>query len=133
MEAMSRDLLSAASLYLEAGHMLPEMATDGNTILRLIHYPPLGDDVQEGAVRSAQHEDINLITLLLGATADGLQVMDHDGTWIAVDGNHDHIIVDSGDMLQNLTNGLFKSTTHRVVNPPDARSDDIPCRCSCIR
>ena len=124
MEAMSRDLLSAASLYLgKQATWLPEMATDGNTILRLIHYPPLGGDVQEGAVRSAQHEDINLITLLVGATADGLQVMDHDGTWIAVDGNHDHIIVDSGDMLQNLTNGLFKSTTHRVVNPPDARSD----------
>ena len=59
----------------------------------------------KGAVRSAQHEDINLITLLVGATADGLQVMDHDGTWIEVEGNHDHIIVDSGDMLQNLTNG----------------------------
>ena len=64
-----------------------------------------------------------MITLLVGATADGLQVMDHDGSWIEVEGNHDHIIVDSGDMLQNLTNGLFKSTTHRVINPPDAVSD----------
>ena len=99
------------------------MAHNGNTILRVIHYPALGENSPKGAVRSAQHEDINLITLLVGATADGLQVMDHDGTWIEVEGNHDHIIVDSGDMLQNLTNGLFKSTTHRVVNPPDAKSD----------
>ena len=124
MEAMSTELLAAASLYLgKDENWLPEMATDGNTILRVIHYPPLGADAPEGAVRSAQHEDINLITLLVGATADGLQVMDHDGTWIEVEGSHDHIIVDSGDMLQNLTNGLFKSTTHRVVNPPDANSD----------
>ena len=64
-----------------------------------------------------------MITLLVGATADGLQVMDHDGTWIEVEGHHEHIIVDSGDMLQNLTNGLFKSTTHRVINPPDNNSD----------
>ena len=71
----------------------------------------------------ARHEDINLLTLLVGATADGLQVMDHDGSWIEVEGNHDRIIVDSGDMLQNLTNGLFKSTTHRVVNPPDAATE----------
>ena len=124
LEMMSSELLSAASLYLEKPEAwLPDMAQNGNTILRVIHYPPLGSDAPEGAVRSAQHEDINLITLLVGSTADGLQVMDHDGTWIEVEGNHNHIIVDSGDMLQNLTNGLFKSTTHRVVNPPDARSD----------
>ena len=124
MERMSVDLLSAASLYLgEAATWLPEMANDGNTILRVIHYPELAPDTPPGAVRSAQHEDINLLTLLVGATADGLQVMDHDGSWIEVEGNHDHIIVDSGDMLQNLTNGLFKSTTHRVVNPPDAATE----------
>tara|TARA_X000001036_G_scaffold425214_1_gene451178 strand:+ start:154 stop:1086 length:933 start_codon:yes stop_codon:yes gene_type:complete len=124
MESMSSELLSAASLYLsKPENWLPDMANNGNTILRVIHYPPLGEDSPEGAVRSAQHEDINLITLLVGATADGLQVMDHDGSWIEVEGNHDHIIVDSGDMLQNLTNGLFKSTTHRVINPPDAASD----------
>jgi len=124
MESMSLELLSAASIYLgKDADWLPSMAENGNTILRVIHYPALGDDAPEGAVRSAKHEDINLITLLVGATADGLQVMDHDGTWIEVEGNHDHIIVDSGDMLQNLTNGLFKSTTHRVVNPPDTQTD----------
>ena len=90
--------------------------------MRIIHYPPLGNDVPEGAVRSAAHEDINFITLLVTATADGLEVKDHDGSWIKVQGDARHIIVDSGDMLQNLTNGLFKSTTHRVVNPKEANT-----------
>jgi isopenicillin N synthase-like dioxygenase len=96
------------------------MAADGNTIMRIIHYPPLGENVPQGAVRSAAHEDINFITLLVTATDDGLEVMDHDGSWIQVEGDASHIIVDSGDMLQNLTNGLFKSTTHRVVNPSNS-------------
>ncbi len=124
METMSTKLLAAASLYLgKDAEWLPAMAIDGNTILRVIHYPPLGPDAPEGAERSAKHEDINLITLLVGSTASGLQVMDHDGSWINVKANHDHIIIDSGDMMQNLTNGLFKSTTHRVINPPDETSD----------
>ena len=124
MEVLSRTLLEICSQYLGKGpDWLPDMAIDGNTILRILHYPALGEDVLEGAVRSAQHEDINFITLLVGASADGLEVMDHDGGWIAVQGNHEHIIVDSGDMLQNLTNGLFKAVTHRVINPPDATSD----------
>ena len=118
MEILSRDLLSACSLYLEKDlNWLSEMTDEGNTIMRIIHYPPLGDDVMPGAVRSSAHEDINFITLLVTATADGLEVMDHDGSWIKVEGDARYIIVDSGDMIQNLTNGLFKSTTHRVVNP----------------
>lgn len=100
---------------------LSNMAIDGNTIMRMIHYPAISDDANPTSVRSAEHEDINLITLLVGASADGLQVMDNDGSWISVAANHDHIIVDSGDMLQNITNGLFKSTTHRVINPDDSR------------
>ena len=124
MEELSRTLLEVCSIYLGKGpDWLPNMAVDGNTILRVLHYPATGEDIAEGAVRSAQHEDINFITLLVGATADGLEVMDHDGEWIKVKGNHEHIIVDSGDMLQNLTNGLFKAVTHRVINPPDATSD----------
>ena len=120
MEAISNQLLSACSIYLgKDSNWLPSMAEKGNTIMRIIHYPPLDSSTPEGAVRSAAHEDINFITLLMTATAAGLQVMDHDGTWIDVEGNHEQIIVDSGDMIQNLTNGLFKSTTHRVVNPGD--------------
>ena len=118
MEGLSRELLSACSEYLgKDTNWLPNMTADGNTIMRIIHYPPLGKDSPKGAVRSAEHEDINLITLLVTATADGLEVMDHDGSWIKVEGDEKYIIVDSGDMIQNLTNGLFKSTTHRVVNP----------------
>jgi isopenicillin N synthase-like dioxygenase len=121
MEQLSQNLLQSCSLYLDKPmDWLGSMAEDGNTIMRIIHYPPLGNDVPKGAVRSAAHEDINFITLLVTATADGLEVMDHDGSWIQVEGDASHIIVDSGDMLQNLTNGLFKSTTHRVVNPENS-------------
>lgn len=121
MEQLSQNLLQSCSLYLDKPmNWLGSMAEDGNTIMRIIHYPPLGNDVPKGAVRSAAHEDINFITLLVTATADGLEVMDHDGSWIQVEGDASHIIVDSGDMLQNLTNGLFKSTTHRVVNPENS-------------
>ena len=93
------------------------MATDSDTIVRVLHYPPVGTDVPPGAVRSAAHEDINLITLLSGATAEGLELLRRDGTWMPVHTGFDTIVVDSGDMLQNVTNGLYKSTTHRVVNP----------------
>lgn len=123
MEAVSQSLLHSCSLYLgKEENWLSSMAADGNTIMRIIHYPPLGEEVPEGAVRSAAHEDINFITLLVTATADGLEVKDNDGSWIKVKGDASHIIVDSGDMLQNLTNGLFKSTTHRVVNPSNSNA-----------
>ena len=123
MEALAQHLLSACSTYLGMPEdWLPNMSHHGNTIMRMIHYPPLDESMPEGAVRSAAHEDINFITLLVTATADGLEVMDHDGSWIQVQGDQDAIIVDSGDMLQNLTNGLFKSTTHRVVNPKDSNT-----------
>ena len=123
MESMSSELGCCLTISGQVRILAARHGSQRQHNLRVIHYPALGENSPEGAVRSAQHEDINLITLLVGATADGLQVMDHDGTWIEVEGNHDHIIVDSGDMLQNLTNGLFKSTTHRVINPADATSD----------
>ena len=123
METLAKHLLGACSEYLgKPAEWLPNMSHEGNTIMRMIHYPPLEESMPEGAVRSAAHEDINFITLLVTATADGLEVMDHDGSWIQVKGDQDAIIVDSGDMLQNLTNGLFKSTTHRVVNPKDSNT-----------
>ena len=82
-----------------------------------------------GAVRSAAHEAINHITLLSGATSEGLELLRRDGTWMPIHVSFDHIVVDSGDMLQNVTNGLFKSTTHRVVNPRDASTErfSMPC------
>lgn len=89
----------------------------GNSILRPIHYPPITGEPQ-GAVRAGEHEDINLITLLIGASADGLQILNKQGEWVAVTALPDHIVVNVGDMLQRLTNNRLRSTTHRVVNPP---------------
>ena len=123
LEGLSQQLLRSASVYLGKDEdYFQEITREGNTIMRMIHYPPVGQTIPAGSVRSAAHEDINLITMLVGSTAAGLQVQDHDGSWINVEAKHDHIIVDSGDMIQSLTNGLFKSTTHRVVNPDDSSS-----------
>jgi isopenicillin N synthase-like dioxygenase len=89
----------------------------GNSILRPIFYGPILDDPKD-AVRAAEHEDINLITLLMGASADGLQVLNKQNEWVSVTALPDHLVVNVGDMLQRLTNNRLKSTTHRVVNPP---------------
>jgi isopenicillin N synthase-like dioxygenase len=92
----------------------------GNSILRPIHYFPIDnpDELPEGAVRAAEHEDINLITLLMGASADGLEVLSRCGYWVAIPVEPNELVVNCGDMLQRLTNHKLVSTTHRVVNPP---------------
>jgi isopenicillin N synthase-like dioxygenase len=89
-----------------------------HTLLRVLHYPPLAGDEEEGAVRAAAHEDINLITLLVAATAPGLQVRDSRGAWHDVPADAGTIVVNAGDMLQMATDGYYRSTSHRVVNPP---------------
>ena len=123
LEGLAIELLGCASEYLgQPREWLPNMAVQGNTILRVLHYPPCAD-APAGAVRAAAHEDINLITLLVSGTADGLQVKDRNGEWFSVKGNKKQIIVDSGDMLQNITNGIFRSTTHRVINPAEGDAD----------
>jgi isopenicillin N synthase-like dioxygenase len=93
------------------------------TLLRVLHYPPLEGNEEEGAVRAGAHEDINLITLLVAATAPGLQVLDAAGRWRDVPADPGSVVVNSGDMLQMASGGHFRSTTHRVVNPTgdDAR------------
>ena len=92
-------------------------------LLRVIHYPPLQGTEEQGAIRAAAHEDINLITLLCSATAAGLEVQDTAGTWHQVPCDPGSIAVNAGDMLQLASLGYYKSTTHRVVNPmgPDAK------------
>jgi isopenicillin N synthase-like dioxygenase len=95
------------------------MTKDGNSILRLLHYPPLPPDRDPRSIRAAAHEDINLITLLVSASASGLELKDRDGQWLAIDSDPNSIIVDSGDMLARLTNDVIPSTTHRVVNPDE--------------
>jgi len=94
-----------------------KMATNGNSILRLLHYPPVPPDADPNAVRAAAHEDINLITILVAAEGGGLELLDRDGKWLAVDTDPDNLIVDAGDMLARATNDVIPATTHRVVNP----------------
>lgn len=95
------------------------MMETGNSILRVIHYPPV-DPALDPAVRAAAHEDINLITLLCEATDSGLEILTCDGSWMAVETGEGQIVVDAGDMLSRVTNGVVPATTHRVVNPPSA-------------
>jgi isopenicillin N synthase-like dioxygenase len=92
---------------------------NGNSILRPIHYPPITTpDIPN--VRAGAHEDINLITLLVGASAAGLEVLSRKGEWVPFTADADTIVVNIGDMLQRMTNHVYPSTTHRVVNPPGA-------------
>lgn len=91
----------------------------GDTILRPLHYPPLKDDRDERAIRAASHEDINVITLLVGSNEPGLEILKADGQWLGVTTLPGAIVCNVGDMLQRLTNHELVSTTHRVVNPPE--------------
>lgn len=93
----------------------------GNSILRPIHYPPIVEDEIPNE-RAGAHEDINLITLLVGASAEGLQVLTRQGDWLPVTTQGDAIVVNIGDMLQRLTNHVYPSTSHRVVNPPGPKA-----------
>lgn len=118
LESLGQTMLRAIARHLELDeHYFESWVAGGSSILRAIHYPPITTE-PASAVRSGQHEDINLITLLVGASAAGLQVLDHDGNWVDVTALPEHIVVNVGDMLQRLTNHKLKSTTHRVVNPP---------------
>jgi isopenicillin N synthase-like dioxygenase len=93
----------------------------GNSILRAIHYPPVSDR-DTPAVRAARHEDINLITLLIGSNQAGLEILAHDGSWVPVTSIPGTIVVNIGDMMKRLTNHVLPSTPHRVVNPPLSRT-----------
>lgn len=117
-EKSGRSLLQSLALFLGLDeHYFDEKIHNGNSILRAIYYPPITQE-PASAIRAEQHEDINLITLLVGASADGLEVMDTAGNWVAVKTAPTEIVVNVGDMLQRLTNNVLCSTTHRVVNPP---------------
>jgi len=117
LESTGKFMLRAIALHLGLDEFyFDDKIKNGNSILRPIHYPPITSE-PKSAVRAGQHEDINLITLLIGASADGLEVLNKQNEWVAVTALPDHIVVNVGDMLQRLTNGKLKSTTHRVVNP----------------
>jgi isopenicillin N synthase-like dioxygenase len=120
-EETGKMLLKAIALYLELPeNYFEDKVKHGNSILRALHYFPITDpdSLPEGAVRAAAHGDINLITLLMGASADGLEVLRRDGKWIAITALPDQIVINVGDMLDRLSNHKLKSTIHRVVNPP---------------
>jgi isopenicillin N synthase-like dioxygenase len=117
-EKSGKALLAAIALYLNLPETyFDEQVNEGNSILRAIHYPPITHE-PKSAIRAEQHEDINLITLLVGASADGLQILTRQGDWVPVTALPGQIVVNVGDMLQRLTNNRLRSTTHRVVNPP---------------
>ncbi|KAB2809895.1 isopenicillin N synthase family dioxygenase [Phaeocystidibacter luteus] len=118
LEQAGSELLQAIALYLGLEeNYFEDKIENGNSILRAIHYPPITEEPKD-AVRAAEHEDINLITLLMGASAEGLEVKTKAGDWIGVNVSEDAVVVNVGDMLQRLTNNVLRSTTHRVVNPP---------------
>lgn len=93
------------------------MASTGNSILRLLHYPPIPDTADPNCLRAGAHEDINLITILVAANGSGLELLDRDGKWLPVETDPKNLIVDAGDMLARICNDTVPATTHRVVNP----------------
>lgn len=118
LDALGRRILSVIALDLGLpADWFEDKVQWGNSILRPIHYPPI-ESAAEGQVRAARHEDINVITLLIGSEQDGLEILTRDGRWIPVSTIPGTVVVNIGDMLQRLTNHVLPSTTHRVVNPP---------------
>jgi isopenicillin N synthase-like dioxygenase len=123
LDALGGDLLSAIAMHLDLPpRWFDDAVRDGNSILRLLHYPPQAEPPPEGSVRAGAHEDINVITLLLGAEEGGLEVKHRNGSWLGVNPPPGSLVVNIGDMLQRLTNNMLPSTTHRVVNPKPERS-----------
>lgn len=118
LERVARNMLEALSMHFDLRpNFFTDMIHEGNSILRAIHYPPLDEGMDPNAIRAAEHEDINMITLLCEATSSGLELLTRDGEWFPVEALKGQIVVDAGDMLQRITNGVIPATTHRVVNP----------------
>ncbi|KRG27366.1 isopenicillin N synthase family dioxygenase [Salegentibacter mishustinae] len=116
-------VLRALALYIGLEeHYFDHWASNGNSILRPIHYPPITEE-PKGAVRAGAHGDINLITLLMGASTGGLQVLRKDGEWIDAVPQEDELVINVGDMLERHTNNKLRSTIHRVINPPKDQWD----------
>jgi isopenicillin N synthase-like dioxygenase len=124
LERVARDLLRALAQHFDLpAETFASMMEVGNSILRVLHYPPVPPGV-DPAVRAAAHEDINLITLLCEATDSGLEILGRDGKWLPVETGPGQIVVDAGDMLSRATNEVIPATTHRVVNPASAANRD---------
>jgi len=120
LDELGGRLLSAVALYLGVEQdAFASGVAEGNSVLRLLHYPPTCGGGP--AIRAGAHEDINAITLLLGAEEAGLEILDRDGAWRAIDPPPGAVVVNIGDMLSRLTNDVLPSTTHRVINPAPER------------
>jgi isopenicillin N synthase-like dioxygenase len=120
-DQLGQKLLEAIAVYLQQPRdFFSTRVNHGNSILRVLHYPPVTGDVPN--IRAGAHEDINVITLLLGAEEAGLQILDRDGTWLPITPPPGCIVINIGDMLQRLTNHVLPSTSHRVVNPSPERA-----------
>lgn len=123
LERVAENLLRALADYFEMPReTFASMVSVGNSILRVIHYPPVAPEF-DPAVRASAHEDINLITLLCEATDSGLEIFTREGEWLAVETGEGQIVVDAGDMLSRCTNRVVPATTHRVVNPTGVNRD----------
>lgn len=117
LDALGRRVLSALALHIDLlADFFDDKIDSGNSILRPLYYPPI-EDGEVPNVRAGAHEDINFITLLVGASSEGLELLMRDGSWLPITTRGDTIVVNIGDMLQRLTNQVYPSTTHRVVNP----------------
>lgn len=123
LDNMGKTILRGVALHLGLDEDWFESRVEfGNSILRLLHYPPQEEPGPPGSVRAGAHEDINVITLLLGAEEPGLQVKHRSGEWLSVNPPEGALVINCGDMLQRMTAGVLPSTTHRVVNPNPERS-----------
>ena len=121
LDALGLELLESIAVFLELPRgFFRDTVRDGNSVLRLLHYPPTPPKPE--GVRAEAHEDINVITLLLGAEEAGLQLQTAEGNWLDVNPPEGALVVNVGDMLQRLTNHRLRSTTHRVVNPAPERA-----------
>ncbi len=124
LDAVGRVLLRALTEPLDLPvDYFDQMVNRGNSILRLLHYPPIAEGADPNCIRAAAHEDINLITILVSASASGLQLKTRDGKWLPIETAANNLIVDSGDMLARITNEVIPATTHRVVNPVGPNTD----------
>ena len=123
LDGFGTELLRALALYLGLDeNWFDDQVNAGNSILRLLHYPPQIDPPPKGTERAGAHEDINLITLLLGAEEAGLQARHRSGQWLDVNAPKGAVVVNVGDMLQRMSAGILPSTTHRVLNPAPERA-----------
>jgi isopenicillin N synthase-like dioxygenase len=132
LEKTGNDVLEALTYNLDVEKDFFKVRTyNGNTVMRLLHYPPVPDHLEPNQIRAQAHSDIDLLTTLIAAQGSGLQLLDKNGKWLDIQANPDEIVINMGDMLSRITNDVLPSTIHRVVNPADPTKNtsrySLPC------